>query len=265
MQSRLKWLAIIPVVLIGTSPLAHPVRHHEVSNATSAAHGSNDEYRGTEEAPLVVKVEQSTTNTETKSASPTTVKPKQWLDGWNLSDKIAAIIGFVGFLQFLALASTIIVMMDNGRKQLRAYLYIEGPHSRVWPPENPDRYSIVIDVVNSGATWARHVTVQRLRITNPPGDPWDAVDWDAVPATSAVFGPQQRDNWQFGDVSAQEMIDIQSGVTTMYFLARVRYRDIFSKKKVRETQLSRQLLVDTEGHHSFTHRATHNCADDDCS
>jgi hypothetical protein len=45
-----------------------------------------------------------------------------WFEGWNLSDKIAAIASVVAFLQFTALIATFWIMVRNGRRQLRAYV-----------------------------------------------------------------------------------------------------------------------------------------------
>jgi hypothetical protein len=150
------------------------------------------------------------------------------------------------------------------RAQLRAYVYFDGPTSRLWPPppETPNRYSIVIDIINGGATWARNMTVQRTIVKSPneENDPWSKVDWGAEPGVEAVFGPQQRNSWQFGDVSAQEMDAIKAGTLWMYFVGRIRYRDTFNE--IWETHLCRRLCVDAEGHHSFTHCPAHNSADE---
>jgi len=44
---------------------------------------------------------------------------------WELADKIAVIASVVAFLQFLALVATVWVMVRNGRRQIRAYVFVD--------------------------------------------------------------------------------------------------------------------------------------------
>jgi hypothetical protein len=46
-------------------------------------------------------------------------------DAWGLADKIAVIASIVAFLQFLVLVATWGVMVRHGRRQLRAYVFVD--------------------------------------------------------------------------------------------------------------------------------------------
>jgi hypothetical protein len=77
--------------------------------------------RGTEQTPFIVKI-LPTEQTNEKAESAKAEGPKNRLDGWSLSDKIAVIASVVAFLQFLALMATVHIMRRTGKRQLRAYI-----------------------------------------------------------------------------------------------------------------------------------------------
>jgi hypothetical protein len=47
-------------------------------------------------------------------------------NSWSLSDKIAIIASLAAFLQFVALVATFMIMRATARRQLRAYIMIQG-------------------------------------------------------------------------------------------------------------------------------------------
>jgi hypothetical protein len=83
----------------------------------------NTDQRGTDESPFVIKVLPAPQAQE-KPNTDLAKSPENRSDTWGLSDKIAIIAIAVGFLQFLALFATVWVMVRNGRRQLRAYVFI---------------------------------------------------------------------------------------------------------------------------------------------
>ena len=68
---------------------------------------------------------------------------------WSLGDRIAAVASIAATLQVVALIWTILVMIRNGRVQLRAYIAIDGGFIQ----QNPDQtITFSVSVKNSGQT-----------------------------------------------------------------------------------------------------------------
>jgi hypothetical protein len=92
----------------------------------------NANQRGTEQSPFIIQIQPAPQTQEKPSTGGEKGPEKRsdtwlfgWLDGWNLSDKIAGIASVAAFLQFLALIATVWIMVRNGRRQLRAYVFPE--------------------------------------------------------------------------------------------------------------------------------------------
>jgi hypothetical protein len=81
---------------------------------------SADDHRGTEQSPLIVKI-QPTPKSSEEAAQAEREKENQAADKWR-SDIIAIAIAAAAAVQAAALISTIIVMMCTARRQLRAYV-----------------------------------------------------------------------------------------------------------------------------------------------
>lgn len=158
----------------------------------------------------------------------------------------------------------------SGARQLRAYVYFHGPDAREWPPVDPDRLSITVNVINGASAWARNITVQRVIVRQPKGvsigDPFDHVDWEKELPKRMALGPYQGTALQFGDVSFPELRAIQAGILEVHCVAWIKYGDVVGRRPVvHQTQLSRELRIDREGGRAFHYNGTHNCADEDCT
>jgi hypothetical protein len=78
-------------------------------------------------------------------------------EGWSLSDKIALVASIAGLLQAGALVVTIRVMIRNGRRQFRAYVFVENAWAKLLGHEND--WTIEYKLKNTGLTPAKRVTV----------------------------------------------------------------------------------------------------------
>ncbi len=96
-------------------------------------------------------------------------------DTWNLSDKIAAIASVVAFLQFGALVATVLIMIFNGRRQLRAYVLLDGGSIRVISDGQGNQFiEGFVNLKNCGQTPAQNckswVQIKIDNIGSPPFD-----------------------------------------------------------------------------------------------
>jgi len=176
----------------------------------------------------------------------------------------AATVGIAGYAVRQYRASR-----RSSERQLRAYVYFDGPKSRLWPPANPNRVSVYADIVNSGETWARNLVIQTAIVREADiADPFENAigGWDKRAMVPIVMGPRQSKDVQLGDVFLSEFPEIHQGFVCVHFVARITYQDAVSDPSItHETHLSRRFIVDSEGGYAFTHNATHNCADEDCA
>ncbi len=167
-----------------------------------------------------------------------------------------------------AAAQTVRTMQETAERQLRAYVYFDGPIIRGWPPEKPNRLSITVNVVNGGSTWAQNFTAQIALAKIPSSErraPFETAQWEDHPPASMILGPGQVLDLQVGDVLPGEILAVQQGMLGIYALGWIRYEDTIAVPRIqRQTQMSRQLNVDGEGGHSFGSTPTHNCADEGC-
>jgi hypothetical protein len=155
----------------------------------------------------------------------------------------------------------------TAERQLRAYVYLEVT-GRAYPPapKTPDRYSVLLMIRNSGATWARNVRVRHVMGVDPEqDDPFAAVKWDEIKPHPILIGPGQETSMQFGDLSGADLRDIIENKRRVFFMAWITYEDILASPPiVRQTQLFRRFNADEEGGVSFAWMPIHNCADEDC-
>jgi hypothetical protein len=147
---------------------------------------------------------------------------------WSSSDTIAAIASIAGLLQVAALIFTIFVMIRNGRRQLRAYVFVENAWAK--RVADKDEWTIKYRVKNTGATPA-----YKARVT----DIAKAVDWTISalpkPIQTEYFGTMAPN----GDFIEQDS-DTVTGVTneelrnvtkTILLVGRIDYLDAFKCKR----------------------------------
>lgn len=151
----------------------------------------------------------------------------------------------------------------SSERQLRAYVYFDGPKARKIP--NPDRLNIYVTIVNGGVTWARNVVTHvGLGVRDDELDPFEGANWNELHAVPAVFGPSQTLDLHIADIPFTDFAAIRGGQSRVYVIGRVRYFDAFSDTTERRTEMSRRLIIGDDGGCSFSHMQTHNCADGDC-
>lgn len=160
------------------------------------------------------------------------------------------------------------ITRDTSRRQLRAYVYFDGPKIREWPPVDPNRLSIIVDVTNNGETWARKFTSQTGIVRMDPADtsdPFTLVNWEENKPAPISLGPRQTLHLQVGDLTFDEGRAIRDGKLIIFAVGLLRYEDAVTVPAIaRRTEMCRRLNVDAEGGHAFSNAVSHNCADEDC-
>jgi hypothetical protein len=201
---------------------------------------TSDEQRGSEQAPFVIRVLSSDNarhepqaNNEKGIGNPN--------KSWGLSDKIAAIAIVVGFLQFVALVWTVLVMIFNGRRQLRAYVLGENAGisegSTVTPP-NPAYANIPgvgMLIKNGGQTPAYHVISSMYIAVILVAQEDVALVVPPIPQQfSLTLGSGSNFTkllWFDRQLTAGEIADIATGTRAIYLYGRIQYRDAFKKAR----------------------------------
>lgn len=65
--------------------------------------------------------------------------------------------------------------------QNRAYAYVKNIGLRPYPPQKPTHFGLDFDIVNSGRTPARNITMRRDCLYLPSGiDPWSSGKWNKL-------------------------------------------------------------------------------------
>jgi hypothetical protein len=197
------------------------------------------EQRGTEQAPFIVKIQESEQTKKESSASEGKTY-EQRDNAWTLSDKIAAIAIIVGFLQFLALIATVYVMARTARRQLRAYVFPEniglydGMMLDPEMPEHANEPGVVLVWRNTGQTPAlKVISWGQLAIIEPANE-----ETLITPKLEDIFssnlgqnGSNSKALWFGRALTADEIRDIGRGAHAIYLYGRIEYRDIFKRPR----------------------------------
>jgi hypothetical protein len=202
-----------------------------------------NEQRGTEHAPFIVQI-QKPEQAQPKTTADTDKGPKQrsgnWFSGWTLSEKIAGIASVAAFLQFVALLVTIGVMVLNGRRQLRAYVFIENAGLYEGTMLNPpmavhqNEPGIVINFKNTGQTPAyRVISWTRIEIAEPINEEKLVVPplAEIYPTNLGPGGTMPKTLWFGRALTPGEITDIATGVRAIYVYGRLEYYDAFKRKQ----------------------------------
>jgi hypothetical protein len=260
-----KWLAIAVVLIaiapdcaIGQGNTQQPPPCPAPHSATArkpkpvcecCQNQSDAEQRGTETAPFVIKVVEAD-QAQKEAGTSHTAAPKKPNQSWSLSDKIALIASSFAFLQFLTLVATIWIMMQNGQRQLRAYVVVErgiignvaNPiHNRVDKVETVARIidpqagpTVQITIKNTGQTpaykvvhWGR-ICVENFPLTAvlPPMPEPDSKFW-------SVMGPGIAETKTLRlpyPLSEEDIEGLRNGTRAIYCHGEIDYFDAFKKK-----------------------------------
>jgi len=159
---------------------------------------------------------------------------------WGLSDKIAVIASVVAFLQFMALVSTVIVMVRNARWQLRAYVLPEGGglfEGTILDPPNPhhaDEPGVALTFKNTGQTpaygyinWAQVAVIEPANEHTLVVPPLQMIYPAAIGAGSQI----SKFIWYGRALSAAEIADVVAARRYIYVYGRLEYRDAFKRKR----------------------------------
>jgi hypothetical protein len=158
---------------------------------------------------------------------------------WALSDKIAAIASAVAFLQFLALIATIWVMIENGRRQLRAYV-LTSSAKMVHGIKDDGIPEVHVVIKNSGQTPAHDMMSVggiAFEAYPPPPRPYFTVsdqDFLSFGKTQMPLGPGDDTLAIFGakrPFNPAERASLIAGTGACWVHGEIRYRDIFGRNQ----------------------------------
>jgi hypothetical protein len=242
--------------------------------ATNKDKKTAPDQRGTEQAPLVIKILEAEHANEKAASVPNEgnhkTTPNWWPFAlWPTAEYWLAIFTLGLFIATCVLARANWLLVkgaeDTARRQLRAYVYMQISPKK-YPPKKPNRYANSLIVTNGGKTWARNLTIQKEVIRQELGDNRDPFDlMKQATQSPMVLGPGQTFELQFGEVKFSDVPEIAKRNFLISYVALARYEDTVSPSVViRQTHLSNRLNGDTEGAISFGFLPTHNCADEDC-
>jgi hypothetical protein len=200
-------------------------------NTKSVQQNPSADNRGTEQAPLVVKIIQAE---QAKDKTDTTANEgqKNWLDRFSLSDKIAVIASVVAFLQFLALVATVYVMRRTAQRQLRAYVFVDGGSFTLMTTDEGNLYiQGVVVLKNFGQTPGyKFVACTRVDIfeTKSP-----AFRDDAKGLGESVVGPSSERHIPVvkGPIDPADLQAIRDGTKSIFIWGRVDYVDAFGQPR----------------------------------
>ncbi|MGH6789696.1 MAG: hypothetical protein ACRECC_08425 [Pseudolabrys sp.] len=236
---------IFLALLVGTAvaqteqSLSHP------SSDTSTEKGKGQNF-GAQDFPFILRIISGQQKQETV-ATGSGEQSKKMPDNWNLSDKIAAIASIAALLQFIALIATFWIMVRNGRRQLRAYVF---PHdaglydgSMMSPPNQAhlNEPGVVLQFRNSGQTPAYAVVSwAKIEVTAPGNEDSLKVPLleDKFRNFIAVNGVMPKALWYGRPLTTQEITSVVNGSLFIYLYGRIEYRDAFKKKRFTEFRYS---------------------------
>jgi hypothetical protein len=189
-------------------------------------------------------------SSNTKADRTTDKEPSKLSNDWGLSDKIAVVAIVVGFLQFLVLLATVLVMMLVATRQLRAYISVAKagvfaamPNGLLVIPEEQiatgARPTSILEFENFGQTPAYDVVFYGdIALVPWPLDPASlpAVDM-SVGRSKEILGPGgTRKKFDIPDDRFPSLTDgdlegLRTGRLAIFVYGEVRYRDIFKRKR----------------------------------
>jgi hypothetical protein len=157
--------------------------------------------------------------------------------GWSLSDKIAAGAAAAAALQFLALIIIIAVTMRNGRRQLRAYVFVSSAKIVYNNNQIPEAHVVI---KNSGQTPAYGM----IYVSGFAFDTWPPPSHLDLVISDKEFSAPNRSKMDLppGDVTIPitagtrrltpaQQAGLVAGTHVCYAYGEVRYRDAFGKKR----------------------------------
>jgi hypothetical protein len=207
---------------------------------------ASEEQRGSEKSPFIIKVLPSE-NTQSESQRNGDNRPSNPNNSWGLSDRIAVIASIVAFFQFVALVWTVLVMIWNGRRQLRAYVLPENVgifEGNTLVPPQPVRANIPgisMYIKNCGQTPAYKVISWANIAVIPVIDENRLLVVPTIPEqfsnTLGSNGTFSKSIWFDRPLSPNEIADIATGIRAIYLYGSIAYKDAFKKNRTTNFRL----------------------------
>jgi hypothetical protein len=207
-------------------------------NAQGTQQNTETEQRGTERAPFVIKIQPEQTQQKTSTSSENGIEKRT--HAWSLSDKIAAVASIAALLQFIALITTVGVMLWTATRQMRAYVYAdnaglyEGMMLTPPIPIHTNEPGVVLVWRNTGQTPAiRVISWGQIAVIEPINE-----HTLVVPPLQDIYfnnlgagGTANKAIWYGRALTAAEITDIAIGTRAIYLYGRIEYRTISKRKK----------------------------------
>jgi hypothetical protein len=197
--------------------------------------------RSTDQAFFIVKVqEKEQTNAETNIVSGQKGRGGGLFVGWSLSDRIAGIASIAALLQFFALVATILVMVRNGRRQLRAYVFPESAGLYDGTMTNPpvlahaNEPGVVLLIRNIGQTpaykvisWANVAVIEHTNQHTLVVPDLQQIE----PNFMGANGTMPKSLWFGRPLTPTEIEDVQASTRGIYVYGRLEYFDAFKRRR----------------------------------
>jgi hypothetical protein len=232
MLNKRPTVLMFAVCLVFISDLAQSQRQSQQQETGPAQQQPGANKQGAEESPIIVTIPTPPqAQTETKPAQ--NERHNEWLYGWSLSDRIAAIANLVGFLQFLALIATVWVMIKNGRRQLRAYVLTEGNSARLIEVTDDESKKVQLYIIESlvklqnfGQTPANNYrSWVRIEVLPTGSDPFDETHEGFG---RGIIAPSSGMDIVIRRISSEDEITaIRNGEKRIFVCGEVLYTDVF--------------------------------------
>lgn len=165
----------------------------------------------------------------------------EWFDGWSLSDKIAAIVAAAAFIQAIALICTVGIMIRNGRRQLRAYVFpndatlAEGMMLEPPRPEHQNEPGIILNFRNSGQTPAyKVVSWGEIKVLLATEETSLRIPKKLERKFASNIGPNgimPKAQWSGRCLTEEEIGDLTTAKRVIFYHGRIEYVDAFGRKR----------------------------------
>jgi hypothetical protein len=182
--------------------------------------------RGTENSPIIIKIAPGP-NAQEEAAQAKRIKKEK-----AMADSRAEIITYVvvgaTVIQAVALIITIFVMVRNGRRQLRAYVSLDGGSIRIISDNQGNKFvEGFVNLKNCGQTPARNckswVQIKIDNIGNPP------FDQKSYGKGASIIGPGTPFNLPVHyPLTAVDLAAIRSESKRIYVWGETEYIDVFN-------------------------------------
>ncbi len=197
---------------------------------------SGSDQRGSEQAPFIIRIMPPQVVQDTKAAPSERENGREdswsgYFRGWGLSDKIAAIASLVAFFQFLVLLAAVLIMLRSSRRQLRAYVAMEGGSVRLVDDPNGEKLlEGYVKLKNFGSTpayeYRSYALIKVLNVNAPP------FEETSVAAGRGILGPgAEPDLSVYWRVSEGDLAAIRAGTKRMFVWGEAYYVDAFRKNR----------------------------------